>query len=284
MDRDTFTRLVLASARIDLVCETLYCPDAGPARAERPLDFVLRVAGGACTYYSPTARAFVPVDDALHARLLALAEASIAAGNRHPFPDTAVGRHITTLRLRVDDQISTPREVSCGLNHLSYAGEIDAASWVDLLRGFADLASPHDDDDLARWCFVMRACAPQLLTPVLATTLVMPLEPGRYAWSAPLTGRGLYLRLGQPPGDSALYRIAPSLAGAEVLPVEADGREGPPLATLASRGDGFARWSGPMSATPYRGPAGAEVDVIFAHGAVTVRAGRHGSGVYLQRA
>ena len=117
MDRETFTRLVRSSTRLDFTCETLFCPDVGTPVAERPLDLVLRVAGGACTYYSPSGRAFVPVDVTLHERLLTLAEGALAEGDRHPFPDTAIGRHVTTLRLRVDDLVRAPREASCGLNH-----------------------------------------------------------------------------------------------------------------------------------------------------------------------
>ncbi len=54
MDREALLALVRRSTCIDLTCETLFCPDLGRPTAERPLDFVFRVAGGACTYFSPS--------------------------------------------------------------------------------------------------------------------------------------------------------------------------------------------------------------------------------------
>ncbi len=146
MDRETFTRLVRSSARLDFTAETLFCPDLGAPVAELPLDLVLRVAGGACMYFSPSARAFVSVDATLHERLLTLAEGALTEGDRHPRPDTALGRYVTTLRVRVDDLVRAPREVSCGLNHYAFAGQLDAPRWVDPLCAFAALAAPRDDE------------------------------------------------------------------------------------------------------------------------------------------
>ncbi len=285
MDREALLALVRRSTCIDLTCETLFCPDLGRPTAERPLDFVFRVAGGACTYFSPSERAFVAVDERAHARLLTLAEEALAGGNRHPVPDTAVGRHITTLTLRVDSHMGPAREVQTELNHYSYSGRLDDRAWVELLCAFADLASPRSDDDLARWAFVMRACPASLVAPVLSTPLVMPVEPGRFMWFVALEGRGIYLRLGQPPGDSKLYRIAPRGDGAEVIVVDEFGREGDAIARLSPRVNAVERWAERPSMTPYREAAGPEVEVLLADARlVAVRAGLRGRGVYVQRA
>ena len=133
MDRETFTRLVRSSARLDFTAETLFCPDLGAPVAELPLDLVLRVAGGACMYFSPSARAFVSVDATLHERLLTLAEGALTEGDRHPRPDTALGRYVTTLRVRVDDLVRVMPGVPFaeGMARLRSADLLVLAAWSD---------------------------------------------------------------------------------------------------------------------------------------------------------
>ena len=179
--------------------------------------------------------------------------------------------------------MSASREVSASFNHYSYAATLDVRPWVELLCAFADLVSPGHSDDLARWAFVMRGCAPSLVAPQLSTPMVMAVEPGRFMWFVPLEGRGIYLRLGQPPGDSRLFRIAPRGDGAEVLTIDDFGREGDAIARLSPRVNSVERWAERPSMTPYREAAGPEVEVLLAEPRlVAVRAGVRGRGVYVQ--
>ncbi len=285
MDRDSFLRLVRASSSLTLTCETLHAIDMMPPRAERPLRFAMRVAGGACTYLSPTGSAFTAVDAPAHERLLSLAESVLAAGSHPPAVDTALARDLTTLRLSVEGAPDGARTVTCGINHLVATREIDAPAWVALLLAFADLAAPHTAEDLAVWTFVMRACDLSLVAPQLDASRAVPLLPRTCAWNVPLRPRGLYLRLGQPPHDSPLYRLAATDHGVEVRPVESPGIEGEPVATLRFEAGVTARWAPTAGASPYRGPSEPEVEVfLVGNGAVLVRAGAQGRGVFLQRA
>ena len=199
-----------ASSRVRLAASTVWAPDAGPPTAARPLDFVLHVEGGALTYYSAHSRLFRPIDATARDRLLTLVAAAVQTAGTSVGVDTALGRHYTHLVLDWDDARGDRSSSRWSFNHLhSYHGA-EAPSWTSLLQYlsvtlFDELADP----DLRRWLFLLDRFVPD---PPFAGTF----EAGGVARCAddgllrlPL-GRGIYLRVAQPPTPSCLLLLRPA--------------------------------------------------------------------------
>jgi len=275
-------RLRRAAVTLDLQRETLRLEDLKPAVAERPLDLALRISAGACTVFTPSSRGFFPVPEATLDALLAAAAAAFAEGDHDAEIDTAVARDVTTFTLRVESPTTLPRAARLALNHCGPRRATRSFAWAKLLGDLGDLAAPRGED-LARWTDAMNFLTEGSRAPALERGEVVPLAAGCHAWALRLRD-GIFLRLGQPPDASALFLLAARPDGAEVRWVRDDGAH-EVVARLAATDPG-ARWSPQDLAVPYRGaPVEAEFDVhFFAPDVVTVRAGRAGRAVYVQRA
>lgn len=282
MNRDALERVMRGSRTLDLVIETMECPDLEVPIAGEPTHFVMRIAGRAITAYTPSGCRFQSIDEAAHLRLLSLAESALAEGDIAAEMDTALSRPITTILLRLDDQMGSPRTARVMLNHLGDRGTLALAGWTQLLGTLGDLIAPRGID-LVRWTHTMRFFSPTVRVPRLVDDRVHRLMPGCHAWALRLRPNGVYLRLGQPPEDSPLFWIVLTSDGADIHWVNrADG--GARVGALDVRAAVPARWVWPLDEEHYRQMArGHEVEVSLCdRDCVTILAPNQGRGVYLQ--
>lgn len=139
-------------ASLTLECVTVHQPESFVPEARTPADFVCLLRADHLTWYSFASRAFVELGPERRGRLIEAADAVSAGGNVRPHVDTAIGRDLTTVTLRVLDPRDEAAETSVrlGINHAAYARPA-ADPWGAFLGRIFDALAPElDEDDRAR--------------------------------------------------------------------------------------------------------------------------------------
>ncbi|MEZ4337329.1 MAG: hypothetical protein R3B82_11965 [Sandaracinaceae bacterium] len=238
-----WARMELASTSVDLRVEEYFVPDVGlPSGYAGPEVVVSSFAGRVAVVgrAAPGVVRETSIDEAS-----AIAQAArdvIAAGSVSGGADTAIGRTLTTLLLRLRGARGDRSEVGATINHAA-PRELPEA-WSHLLRvlddGCGELPEAHEEG----WQRALRWTMPLALGERFAAGHVVKLPHRRNALAY---DEGLYLRTGQPPGPSHLYRLERSprlrldeLVGDDVVPVDLD-RPGPLLLPCGGAAIGFRR-------------------------------------------
>jgi len=189
-------RTLVAVSSVELRCDEFYSPDLGvPAEYDGPR-LVAVSFGERLATLGPGGHAATGVETEAAAGILAAARGVLEAEPMEARPDTAVGRVLTVLRLRLDDARGTSESRTAVVSHILPALLPDA--WSRLLRRLRDAAGavppPLDED----WQHALRWVGPQELGADFTGWQVVRL-PHRHTSFA--CGAPIWLRSGQPPGS-----------------------------------------------------------------------------------
>jgi hypothetical protein len=196
-------QMLLQATSISLQVDEYHQPDGGVADDyEGPHLFAVAFAGRLATLTSAGRLARRLPDE----QMRVLLEASTAARGESvpPGMDTAVGRPLTVLRGRVD-HARGPKEsfsFSATVNHLVPSAL--PQGWSTLLRAMRDVVGVCPETVGNTWDLAMQWTGPVALGPKWDDGSVVRLP---HVVTSFRTDSGFYLRSGQPPGPSTLYRV-----------------------------------------------------------------------------
>jgi len=284
MDLESLQRLARRNANLMLWAETADHPDVGEVRPRGPLDLVVHAQGQALTAYAWSHQVHRVLDPGMQSALVERMEAALAEGDIDQPVDTAVSRRITHVTLRAAWRLQGPALATFTRSEFQRTGSLDRPGWASLLTMLADLTTADAPESVVGgWHDLLCAFALGATAPLLTTPWVVPVVPGQAVWGAVLGEAGMYLRLGQPPGPSRLYRVVLRGDAALVWAVSEGGGSEVLEATLVpATYDGVARWRTTLDAG-YRSDGRGDVELIVGNRAVTVRAPGTGPGVFVQR-
>lgn len=275
--RAIFEEMALGHTRLELRCLTFWAPDHGWPVVQRPADFLVVVFGGVLSYLAPGAARVIELErDALIA-LQADARAAVEAGMAgRGGVDTAVGRPYTDLRLDIDAIDHGSGTLRFTFNHYHSVGAYTCDALHRLLTRLEAELARDASFDRAPWELVRSRLRPPR-DPLWEAGLVVELAPGARRDIA-VPDAGFYVRLGQPPGDSPLYRVSVDDHGLLVEQVVSRDEH------TAFRVPREVAWSPPAPADPFRSTPEPELRVRLPHTgrSVVLEAGT-GRKVYVQK-
>jgi hypothetical protein len=169
--------LALRHTRLELCARTWFQPDGGWPVVEGPPDFVAVVHGGALAYLSPEVSFALGLDPAVLAALQDDARAAVRTGIQgEGGVDTAVGRHVSELRLALDEVDGRAGALKLVFNHPHSEDAFACAPLRRVLEGLREVLARDGRASLAAWDRVLlrlkgRATMPFTRGPVLESEL-----------------------------------------------------------------------------------------------------------------
>jgi hypothetical protein len=202
-----WARLAIAGSSVELRCDEFFAPDlAIPTDYEGPRFVAIAFGERVAVQCGTSPGAVTAVSPIIAASIVAAAHDAHNAPLIPPGSDTATGRTVTELRLRVDDARGERLLSDVHVNHC--VSRALSPAWSHFLRVMRDACGPLSQPLEYAWSHALRWAAPIDLGPPWTAGHVVPI-PHRWT-SIHLTGP-IYLRTGQSPATSELYRI--DLAG-----------------------------------------------------------------------
>jgi hypothetical protein len=220
-----------AATRVELVCDEYYEPDGGIAiDYTGPQLVVVHFSLRVCTL-GDGGRSVAELDGAAGQAIVTAARAVITDPDRvRPGVDTAVGRPMTMLRLRVEDPVKPESHSRLApINH--HAPKALPASWSHLLALLHDAAGPLPDALEELWDLALVWSKPADLGPIWRDGHAVPVPHRVTAVDARAP---IYLRTGQEPAPSSLYLVDPDERA--IKPIAAAGAEPPPATEISREG------------------------------------------------
>jgi len=152
------------------------------------------------------------VAPAVAATIVAAAHAAFQAPPVKLGIDTSTGRTFTELRLRIDDARGERLLSDARVNHS--VPRFLGPAWSSFLRVLRDASGPLPEPLEHAWSHAMRWAAPVELGPAWNAGQVVAIP---HRWTSFALAGAAYLRTGQAPLTSKLYRIDPVAPRLELL-------------------------------------------------------------------
>ena len=199
-------RLAIAVTSVELRCDEYWVPDLGiPTGYDGPRFVVVAFGERVAIQCGTCTGAVAAVDPALAAEIVAAAREAFNAAPVRQGIDTAVGRMVTALRLRIDDARGERLLSDAAVNHC--APRMLSPAWSYFLRVVRDACGPLSAPLEQALAHALRWAAPLELGPMWDAGQVVRVP---HWWTSFAVTGAAYLRTGQPPATSHLYRIAPA--------------------------------------------------------------------------
>lgn len=203
LPRMDLERLEAWCTKLSLVVEEYFQPDDLFATDYRGPSLLATVFAGRLA--SLTADGTRVSDCPVPVTKMLLETAALARAEKiEPAPDTAVGRRLTSLSVRVDAArgVETSFAFHATLNHL--CPTFLPPAWSSLLRTLRDQLGPGSGALADAWDLALVWAAPFALGPHFDAGMAVRLP---HVVTTLEHAGPLYVRTGQPPGPSTLYRV-----------------------------------------------------------------------------
>jgi hypothetical protein len=208
-----WARLAIAWTSVELRCDEFFSPDLGiPTDYQGPRFVVVAFGERVALQCGTCPGAIVAVAPAEAAAIVTAAHEAFKAPRVRQGADTAVGRTITALRLRIDDPRGERLLSDARVNH--YGSRVLSPAWSYFLRVVRDACGPLSEQLEQAWSYALRWAAPMELGALWDAGQVVALP---HWWTSFVVTGAAYLRTGQAQATSQLYRIDPASPRLEQL-------------------------------------------------------------------